>query len=334
MSQAAETSAQVRSSRNLWYVRVPLKLVIFTIVTFFVLFPSPSQFATHVRRIAHLEQMIEPDAPQLAVWEADIRQELSSQAESEGRQSRGVGGEDAKAEASIVQKHIQDLVLREVGYEWDWNLWGSADYIPTIEEMFWRASVDPLGLREDCDGRAVLAASLMRRMGYEADLATDLRHVWVVTPEGRWMGPGGEKAYQRDIEGYAVNWAAVLSNTPLSLSYGISVFPFARELIILVTAYILLLHRRMRGSWAAMAALLLVQGLLFMRCGYISPSTEAGQISSWPAYVGLLHIATGVGLMLFASHRARRAAADVERADKAQPSKNPAPIARAGLAES
>lgn len=303
------TTARTKAAGNRWYFRVPIKIVLFAVVTFFVLFPSPSQFATHVHRIAHLEQMLEPDAPQLAVWEADVRQEFAAAAVHNDDLAAESGEQAALQRARTMQQLIQNLVLREVQYEWDWNLWGAADYIPTIDEMFWRASADTLGLREDCDGRAVLAASLMRRMGYEADLATDLRHVWVVTPEGEWMGPGGEKAYERGEEGYAVNWAAALANMPISLSFGITVFPLGRELIILAAAYLLLLHRRMRLSWAALAGLLLVQGLLFMRCGYISPSTTDGGANDWPAYVGLLHIVLGVGLMVAASHRARQAMA-------------------------
>ncbi|MBU0639073.1 MAG: hypothetical protein KKB50_09430 [Planctomycetes bacterium] len=291
---------------------MPVKLFVFAVVTFFVLFPSPGQFVRHLSRLRNLDAIVEPDAPQLAEWEEELQDWATSyRARLEAglsEEAKTVGDGDVPP-VNEMQRRVQGMVLERVRYAWDWDTWGSADYIPTVAEMFAAAAGDPHGeLREDCDGRAVLAASLMRRMGYKADLVTDLRHVWVKTPQGEWMGPGKAKAMVSTPEGTRLNWAVALGNVPMSLSYGISVFPLARELVILAAAYVLLLHTRTPWRTALLAAVLLVQGLLFMRCGVFSPQQIAGFGRSWPATIGLLHIVGGICILLVVSHRARLAA--------------------------
>lgn len=69
------TARRARSSRRL--VRVLLKLLVFGALTFFVLFPNPVQFVRHLRHISDMQAMIEPDAPQLASWEAEFRQRVA-----------------------------------------------------------------------------------------------------------------------------------------------------------------------------------------------------------------------------------------------------------------
>ena len=108
------------------------------------------------------------------------------------------------------------------------DVWGVVDYLPNTEEVL-RAG------REDCDGRAVVAASLLRRMGHEAWLASDLQHVWVVTPKGETMSPGkGEKTIQAGPDGTRLRMTTkMLGNLNRGITFGISVFPLTRQLIIL-----------------------------------------------------------------------------------------------------
>ncbi len=303
-------SASGRRLRSLrWYVRAPIKLFVFAAVTFFVLFPFPRQFARHLSRLRNLDAMVEPDAPQLAEWEAELRSwmlDYTAPGETGFPDEKKELGEADIPPMAAVQKRIQEMVFQKVRYAWDWDTWGSADYIPTVSEMFATAADDPRGeLHEDCDGRAVIAASLIRRMGYEADLVTDLRHVWVKTPQGEWMGPGKSKALVSTPEGTRLNWKVALGNVPMSISYGISVFPLFRELLILATAFVLMRHSRTPWRAILLSAVLLVQGLLFMRCGVFSPQQIAGFERSWPATVGLLHIASGIFLLFGTSYKAR-----------------------------
>ncbi len=310
-----------------WQVRFPLKWLLFLAVTFLVLFPNPWQFARHLSHLGNLDAMVEPDAPQLQAWEGEFRARLAAHGEGiiaaggqtalESRETDWPGATSPDESALLlgrsptaVQREVERFVYQKVQYQWDWETWGSADYMPTVGEMFTKASQSPSGqVYEDCDGRAVVAASLMRRLGYQASLVTDLRHVWVKTPQGEWMGLGGRTAVISTPQGNRVDLGTVWANLPTSLSYGISVFPFWREVIILATAYLLLLHRRMSGRIAALSGLVLFQGLLFMRCGGVSPQGVAHFDSSWPALVGMLHLLAGFAVLGWTSHRARSAAA-------------------------
>lgn len=282
-----------------WYWRVPLKCLLFAIVVIFVLFPNPSRLVRHLSNVASWEALIEPDAPELAMLEQELRTRIAAlREEPEG---------ELVAPPSIArrtQREIQRLVYERVGYDWDWNLWGCADYMPTIAEIFAKAAESDGQLREDCDGRAIIAASLMRRLGYQPSLATDLRHVWVETIEGKWMGPGRDKTLESSMKG--IQYRTTLTNLPIALSYGVAVFPLGRELIILLTLVILASHRRMSRRALALGVLLLVDGLLFMRTGYLSPGEVSHAASAWPAWVGGLHAAIGMAILWLSSHRARR----------------------------
>ncbi len=290
----SDSARRTRLSR--WYLRVPFKLCVFAVVSLFVLFPDPWQLGRHVSRIRNLNAMIEPDAPGVAALEVEFRNLPATTSA-------------AATAAAHSLRDVERFVLDKVQYEWDWNLWGAADYIPTIAEMFDMAANTDGRLREDCDGRAVVAASLMRRLGYDATIVTDLRHVWVVTPEGSWMGPGGAATVQSTEHGNRVAWGTLLSNVSASLSFGIAVFPFGRELIILLTAYCLMLTRGMSRTAAALGLMLLVQGLLFLRLGFLAPAAVSREASSWPAWVGIFHVAAAFYVLISAGRKARRAMA-------------------------
>lgn len=280
-----------------WYVRMPLKAAAFALVTFFVLFPYPRQFARHLAHVRNLQTMVDPHAPQLDPLQRALDERLKPIAATQPALLKN---------PQLVQRHVERFVLEQVHYEWDWNLWGSADYMPTVSEVFEKAQETDGPLREDCDGRAVIAASLMKRLGYDARLVTDLRHVWVATPEGEWMGPGRDKTLIATPDGTRVDWTTLLSNIPVSLSYGVGVFPFWREAIILLAAFLLSLHRRTPPRTAAIGLVLLILGLLFMRLGYLAPSAVSREVSSWPAWVGMIHILGGFALLWRASSAARR----------------------------
>ncbi len=290
-----------RSASHRWYLRLPLKWLIFAVVTFFVLFPNPRRFARHLSHIADLDAMVEPAAPQLAPWEDEVRRRLDKRRRS--RPSSQEGPIDPRA----AHKELQRVVYDRVAYALDWDVWGAADYMPTVSEMFEQAAAADDGrMREDCDGRAVIAASLMRRLGYKSRIVTDLRHAWVPPPRGEWMGPGRKKTIKSSRRGNETQWTTALSNVPVSLSYGVAVFPLWREAIILATAILLMLHRGMSGRAIAVGALLMIQGLLFLRLGYLSSAQLSRNASAWPAWIGALHLLAGTVVLLVYSSRARR----------------------------
>jgi hypothetical protein len=296
------TAKRARSSRR--SLRVLLKLLVFGAVTFFVLFPNPVQFVRHLIHVSDMQAMIEPDAPQLAGWEAEFRRRV---AEKQQAWQRAEATSTQPYGHREVQQELERFVYEKVKYDWDWNVWGSADYMPTVEEMFDQAASSPDGqMREDCDGRAIIAASLLRRLGYASTVVTDLRHVWVTTGEGEWMGPGRTKTIVSSDEGNRTAFFATLGNMPVALSYGLAVFPLWRELIILGTAFLLTLGGRMAWGTTAFGGMLLLQGLLFMRLGYLAPQGVSGSGAAWPVWVGVMHMLGGFGVLLLTSFYARR----------------------------
>ncbi|MFQ5430109.1 MAG: hypothetical protein ACE5E1_07335 [Phycisphaerae bacterium] len=317
MESQASSSGNRRSGSRLaaWYVRVPLKLLVLGGVTFFVLFPYPRQFARHLSHLSNMEAMVEPDAPELAAWEAELKAELA-EAEKPATPGGDTASEDATDPSRRIPIAVQAFIYRKIAYGWDWDVWGSADYMPTVSEMFAQAAAAPDGrMREDCDGRAIMAASLLRRLGVDASVATDLRHVWVVTPQGEWMGPGRKKTIVSTSRGNRMSLRTAWSNVPTALSFGLAVFPLWRELIILATAFLLLLRRGMTWRSAALGGLLLVQGLLFMRLGYLAPERVSRSVSAWPAWVGGAHVLSGLVTLWWSSIRAGRLATVSARAN-------------------
>lgn len=252
-----------------WYSRLPIKWVILGLTAFLVCFPYPNLFVRHLRHWRNPNALIEPDAPALQPWVAELRPDLP-----------------ADLPPGETLKRIERFVYKKVPYEWDWNTWGLGDYLPTVTELI------EMG-KEDCDGRAVVAASLLRHFGFKAQIVTDFSHVWVKTDQGELMGPGRRKAVVFTDRGLQFHVLA-LAGLPEATLYGIAVFPFIRELIVLFIAWWLLLHTNARATRSLLALALLCTGLLALRRGaneYLHPI-------QWLQIVGALAMATAVGLLL------------------------------------
>lgn len=259
---------------------MPIKLAILGFTVLFVCFPYPARLVRHVTRWQSPNDLIEPNAPALEPLVAALRPQLS-----------------ADMEPKEVLKTVEKFVYEQISYDWDWNTWGMADYIPTVTEAIDKG-------REDCDGRAVVAASLLARFGYEATIVTDFAHVWVKTEHGETMGPGKRKAVVATERGLSIQRDA-LAQVPRALAYGVAVFPWERELIILIVAWLLLLRPRGGVLCGGLAFALFVVGLLLLRAG--GSSYQHGELSVQLA--GMVSLAAGVGcLMIWARRNARRAA--------------------------
>jgi hypothetical protein len=190
-------------------------------------------------RIVNPNALIDPDAPALEPLIEELRPLFA-----EGPSPRE------------ALKHVERFVYLKIPYEWDWITWGVSDYWPTVDEAM-RAG------REDCDGRAVVAASLLRAFGMEARLVTNFAHVWVETPHGDTMSPAGKKAVVATEDGVHMNWSA-LGEAPLSAAYGMAVFPFGRQLIVVGVLWWLLIGKA-SARRSVLALLLLTFGLLAIR---------------------------------------------------------------------
>jgi hypothetical protein len=223
-----------------WYLRWPVKVAVFSLVVLLTLYPKFWLLPTHVHRMRNMNSVLQPEDPGLAEMESEVRAAVTP-----GRP---------------VLPTVEQVVYHHVPYAWDWDTWGVMDYLPTTAEVLEKG-------REDCDGRAVIAASLLRRMGYRANLVCDLKHVWVSCPEGQLMSPGeGDTTFVATEKGTQLKLSpGLIANLSRGMTFGIAVFPLARELIIAAALCALLMQprsslaRRIAGSLAVVSALLLLR---------------------------------------------------------------------------
>ncbi len=269
------------------HVRIPAKVAAFVLTTLVVLWPDPRLLIRHVRHLSDLNGLIDTEHGAIREWAGQITP-------------------DSPEEAAVIRA-VERFVLEQVRYAWDWDEWGAADYVPTVTEMFDRRRPDGT-LREDCDGRAVIAASLLRALGRDARIVTDLRHVWVQSDGADLMGPGRAATVVSSAAGNRVAWRSAASNALVGLSFGVAVFPWQRELIICFALVLLSIHPRMSRTALAVGAVLVIQGWLFLRTGVIVTPDHRWLDQPWPAWIGLLHVAVGWPILLVAARRARRAA--------------------------
>lgn len=243
-----------------WTRRVPLKGLILALVLLGVTYPNPTLLVRAIRHARNMDALIDDNDPALQPLHAELRHSLQN-----------VHPDDHPVRLRSVER----LVCQKIPYDWDWNTWGVVEYTPTVAEVL------AMG-REDCDGRAVVAASLLKRLGYQPRLVTDLLHVWVWTEHGETMSPGGPKMFDPTETGRRFNPRSML-NWPTNLAVGLAVFPLSRELILLATIWFLAIHPSApRRTWA-LSLFLLLLGLLLFRLAADDPSRiiRTGVWSAW-----------------------------------------------------
>jgi hypothetical protein len=260
--------------------RWPIKVLVIGAAAFLVSFPNPVRFVRHVGHWRAPDRLIDLDEPLLVplVEEAN-RLHLS----------------DLPPEQ--VLSGVESLVIERIKYDWDWNTWGAADYLPTLREVLETG-------REDCDGRAVAATAVLRKLGYDADIVTDLTHVWVRTDFGDTMGPGQHgSSVVTDEQGIHIKWWEAIRHLALSWSYGLAVFPRVRELIVLAVIWLLLLRPGLGLVRSVIGACALVVGLFLVCHGGITPY----QPQVWAQWLGSgTMIAAIVGMSWLGKRRMRK----------------------------
>lgn len=247
-----------------WRWRVPMKCALLAMTVLMVCFPNPRRLMSHIQHYRDPSALIEPNAKSIEPWVQELAPKLS---------------DDIEPREAL--KRVERFVYDKVPYEWDWNTWGTADYLPTVDEVV------AMG-KEDCDGRAVVAASLLRRFGFQADLVNDFAHVWVRTEHGDTMSPGKKPVFVATDDGIVIDWSA-LTQLPRAAAYGVAVFPLSRELVILAVAWLLLLPIQGRAARNLVGLALLVGGLILLRVG----SSNYGHPSSWTQIAGLVLLMSG-----------------------------------------
>ncbi len=290
--------------RSLWHRvhrwprcrRWPLKGGFFALIVVLTLFPKVWLLPVWIQRLANLNAVVDPNCPDLA----ELQTRVAARAEEGAALPR-------------LLRCIEDAVYERIPYAYDWETWGVMDYLPTAAEVF------AMG-REDCDGRAVVAASLLRRLGYDAWLTTDMTHTWVVAcdwsvvppVECELMAPGaGEKTLTGGAAGtrLKVTWAT-LRNLVHASAVGVAVFPLGRELVILVALVTTALQPR--SSWGRrIGGCCAVTTALFLWRTAGSPQhTQAVTLLLWIAAAATLF---GGWLLLVVKGAGRRSPAERPR---------------------
>lgn len=266
-----------------WTIRLPIKGALFGVTVLVVCFPYPRLLLRHIQHWSDPSVLVDPTDPALQPLIEELRPKITDE-----------------LTPKQVLATVQEYVRGKIEYEWDWNTWGMADYLPTVGETI------ALG-REDCDGQAVVAASLLSNLGYDAELVTDFAHVWVKTEVGETMGPGKHKAIIASKKGLDVTLRAIVE-VPRALAFGIAVFPFLRELIIVFVFWLLVLRRYGGAGSQLMTLCLFVVGLYLLREGgkeYLKPAL-------WKQLSGLLLLGGGLVCgFVWAARNARLAAREM-----------------------
>lgn len=259
--------------------RVALKILLFLALVVLVLYPRFWVIPAQLARLADLNAALDPTEPRLAALERQVQTIL--------------GGPAAEQQALAA---VQAVVHQRLPYAWDWETWGVMDYLPTAAEAL------DLG-REDCDGRAVVAASLLRRMGYDARLVSNILHVWVITPAGETMNPGeGVKTLEGTPDGTRLRINGIFQNLARGTGFGVQVFPLTRLLLIVLGLAAVTMHPWSSPLRRAAGCVLLVLAVGMTRDAGPMPVTG----STHPLW-GTLGLATGLaGWIVLAIRGAER----------------------------
>lgn len=256
-------------NRLRWYARLPIKWAIFALTVMAVCFPNPALLVRHLGHWQDLDALVEPRAPALQPLVEELRATMPK---------------DLAPTQAL--RFVEGFVYEKIEYAWDWDTWGNADYLPTVTEVIEKG-------REDCDGRAVLSASLLENFGFDASLVTDFTHMWVKTEAGETMGPGKRVAIEATEKGLRIRPGA-FSELFKAQAVGVAVFPIPRELIILAMLWLLLLRQGGGVACSLTGLALFLGGLFALRwsaVGWRDPDPRA-------IWSGVAALATGLIVML------------------------------------
>ncbi|MBM3830838.1 MAG: transglutaminase domain-containing protein [Verrucomicrobia bacterium] len=197
--------------------RASLKLALLAAVVLFALYPNPVLLIRQVNHLLDMEQLIQPNLTAMP----EINREIDRLIET-------------NTPALTEFKAVERFVYRRIPYQYDWHGWANLDYWPSAAEVWERK-------REDCDGRAVLAASILRARGHaDARLVANLQHVWVAVGTNELMGPMADKNFRRE-GGKTIVTFPTLKTLLDSLAMTCK-FPAWRVVLMLVTLLALVFH--------------------------------------------------------------------------------------------
>lgn len=277
MATAAERILAAWDAVGRWRpaARRSAKAAAFAAILFFALFPYPHQFVRQVGRWIAFDALIDPAFVGVDEANAAIDAML---------------GDDAPPmrELAVVQRYVYD----RIAYDYDWDNWGAFDYWPTAQEAW------DLG-REDCDGQAIVAASILRSRGHaDATIVGNMQHMWVRLGQAELMGPQATKGLERRPDGTVRVALPDRQMAFAGLAFTLDEFPTARLLAPLVAFLLLAWHPR-RSGWELFALLaVFAAGFILLRQWAIvanATRSEAGAVTPRLATGAMLCLAALAG---------------------------------------
>ncbi|MDQ8203848.1 hypothetical protein [Pelagicoccus sp. SDUM812003] len=153
------------------------------------LFPNLPRLVEQFPRILHPERLVDPHFPGSDRALEQLQAELAGLPQDATLKSR------VKAVEAFVKKHVS--------YETDWNLfYGNLHDWPTPAEVWQRKS-------DDCDGIAILSASLLQRLGVDATLEYNAFHCWTKIRQSQLSVGGAVKGPTSSREDGSVDWLSL-----------------------------------------------------------------------------------------------------------------------------
>jgi hypothetical protein len=229
-----------------WKWRLVAKVGAFLAIALLVLFPRLDLAWKQAWQLRDWDALIDPNIGGMPEINAEIDRRLPA-------------GATAAQEMAAVQK----FVYERISYCYDWFNWANVDYWPTAAEVWARQ-------REDCDGRAVLCASILRARGFStARLAGSLSHVWVMidpndpkaaaTRVVGLMTPQKSETYSRRNGRVVIRPPEWQTVWPALIDF--SRFPAWRAAILVLSALVLLFHPCRHGGGFGLICTMAMLGL-------------------------------------------------------------------------
>lgn len=201
-----------------WVGKMMIKIAIFAAILITVLFPNPALLFRQIAAYSNTESLIQTDFPGIEQINQDVNAALPA-------------GVTRQQEFQAIQRYV----YHNIPYAYDWDNWGNVDFWPTAAQVWARR-------QEDCDGQAVLAASILRARGFEsARLVGNIRHIWVAVDEQELMSPDREQTLVREggkVRLKLPSWELLLGSTALYFSE----FPAFRNALLLIVLIGLCYH--------------------------------------------------------------------------------------------
>lgn len=164
-----------------------------------------------------------------------------------------------KEEINIIEK----FVLKNIEYTNDWEQWLNIDHWPDADTV-WQTK------KEDCDGQAIFAASILASRGFEkVEIVGNYQHIWVVVDDIEILYPQKEKNIGSG-EGVGQYSFPSLSVVQSTLYFFISIFPAYRLILLLIASIIILSYpgKKWRIQILTFSVILFMYGALYLTAIY------------------------------------------------------------------